>query len=373
MPNITSSGYVQTVLGPVQPEDLGITLPHEHLLLDLCGDRTREEVLEFLEADWVLSELSTEKGETLLSRWDDPIRLDNYSEVVRHWMFYRSGLGPVSIDDAVEELTHFKMAGGNCILDATPIGLGRNRTALREISIRTGVHVVMGTGFYVHQYHPPEISDLDERRIYELLIDDLQEGDGSGILPGIIGEIGTSWPIHPNEQRVLAAASRAQADTDLPLMIHPGRNPRAPLELLRLVEAAGGTLERTVMGHLDRTVFELADLLEIARTGCYVAFDLFGRESSYYPQAVFDLPNDATRLNYMVSLSEEGYGAQLLLSQDLGLPPFFHKYGGFGYDNLLVNIVPLMRRKGFSNDQIQGFLVENPKRMLTMSRNKRYS
>ena len=120
-----SSGYVQTVLGRIPPEDLGITLPHEHLLLDLCGGRSREEVLEFLEADWVLSELSPEKRESLLSKWDEPIRLDNYSEVARYWMFYRAGLGPVSIDDAVGELEHFKRAGGDCVLDATPIGLGR--------------------------------------------------------------------------------------------------------------------------------------------------------------------------------------------------------------------------------------------------------
>ena len=368
MPGEISSGYVQTVLGPVAPEDLGITLPHEHLLLDLCGGRSREQVLEFLEADWVLSELTPEKGESLLSKWDEPIRLDNYSDVARHWMFYRAGLGPVTIDEAVGELEHFRMAGGDCVLDATPIGLGRNGSALREISMRAGVQVVMGTGFYVHRYHPPELKVLDEQGIYELLIRDITNGDGSECLPGVIGEIGTGWPVHPDEQRVLAAASRAQAETDLPLMIHPGRDPDAPLALLRLVEEAGGNLERTVMGHLDRTVFELSGLLEIARTGCYVAFDLFGRESSYYPQASFDLPNDAMRLNYMVGLSEAGHGSQLLLSQDLGLPPFLHKYGGFGYDNLLVNVVPLMRRKGFDSGQIQGFLVENPRRMLTVSR-----
>ena len=137
--------------------------------------------------------------------------------------------------------------------------------------------------------------------------------------------------------------------------------------LLEIIEAAGASLERTVMGHLDRTVFDVRGLLEIAATGCYVAFDLFGRESSYYPQAVFDLPNDAIRLNYMVDLAEAGHGSQLLLSQDLGLRPFFHKYGGFGYDNLLVMLVPLMRRKGFDSEQIRGFLVENPRRMLTVS------
>ena len=363
-----SSGYVQTVLGRIPPEDLGITLPHEHLLLDLCGGRSREEVLEFLEADWVLSELSPEKRESLLSKWDEPIRLDNYADVARHWMFYRAGLGPVSIDDAVGELEHFKRAGGDCVLDATPIGLGRSRSSLQEISTRAGVQVVMGTGFYVHRYHPPEISELDDDGIYQLLIGDITEDDGLGCLPGVIGEIGTSWPIHPDEERVLVAACRAQADTDLPLMIHPGRDADAPMGLLEIIEAAGASLERTVMGHLDRTVFDVRGLLEIAATGCYVAFDLFGRESSYYPQAVFDLPNDAIRLNYMVDLAEAGHGSQLLLSQDLGLPPFLHKYGGFGYDNLLVNVVPLMRRKGFDSEQIRGFLVENPRRMLTISR-----
>ena len=363
-----SPGYVQTVLGRIPPEDLGITLPHEHLLLDLRGGRTREEVLEFLEADWLVAALPPYKGERLLSSWDEPIRLSNYADVARYWMFFREALEPMTVDDAVAELKHFKAAGGDCLLDATPIGLGRSRSSLQEISIRAGVKVVMGTGFYVHDYQPPEISEMDEPGIFELLMRDVTEGNGSDCLPGVIGEIGTSWPVHPSEQRVLQAASRVQAETDLPLMIHPGRNPDAPLELLRLVEAAGGSLERTVMGHLDRTVFDVSGLLEIARTGCYVAFDLFGRDAPYYPQAVVDLPNDAMRLDYMWALSEAGHGSQLLLSQDLGLRPFFHKYGGFGYDNLLVMFVPLMRRKGFDSEQIEGFLVENPRRMLTVSR-----
>ena len=307
------------------------------------------------------------RASALLNSWDEPIRLDNYADVARYWMFYREALEPVSIDVAVEELEHFKRAGGDCLLDATPIGLGRSCSSLREISIRAGVKVVMGDRLL----RPPLSSAGDQRPghqgIFELLMLDVTEGDGSDCLPGVIGEIGTSWPVHPSEQRVLQAASQVQAETDLPLMIHPGRNPDAPLELLRLVEAAGGSLERTVMGHLDRTVFDVSGLLEIAATGCYVAFDLFGRESPYYPQAVVDLPNDAIRLNYMWALSEAGHASQLLLSQDLGLRPFFHKYGGFGYDNLLVMLVPLMRRKGFDSEQIRGFLVENPRRLLTVS------
>ena len=358
--------YVQTVLGPVAPEDVGITLPHEHLLIDMLGGRSREEVLDILEADWVLGELGAAKGESLLAAWDEPIRLDNYSSVARHWMFYRAALRQSDVVDAIAEARRFKEAGGDCILDATPIGLGRNPAALQEISRRSGVRVVMGTGFYVHPYHPSDLRYLSEEAILDRLLGDIQEGEDDGCLPGVIGEIGLGWPLHPEEEKVLRAASRAQAATGLPLMIHPGRDAAGPLEVLRMVDDAGADVTKTVMGHLDRTIFSLKELTAVARTGCYVAFDLFGRESSYYPQSVVDLPNDATRIDYVLALFAAGHGHQLLLSQDVGLPPFLHKYGGFGYDNLLVNIVPMMRRKGMGGEEIDEVLVANPRRMLTI-------
>jgi phosphotriesterase-related protein len=134
------------------------------------------------------------------------------------------------------------------------------------------------------------------------------------------------------------------------------------MDAIRTVEEAGGDLSRTVMGHLDRTVFEFDGLLELAQTGCYLEFDLFGWQESFYPLAPVDLPNDGTRVNYVVSLAEKGYLDRLLIAHDIDVRVRHRQYGGEG----TLRIVPLMRRKGMSEDEVHQVVVGNPARILTM-------
>jgi phosphotriesterase-related protein len=184
---------------------------------------------------------------------------------------------------------------------------------------------------------------------------------------GIIGEIGLNWPVHPNEVKVLRAAVRAQLATGCAITIHPGRNPRAPIEAIGIVTAAGGDPGRTIVDHLDRTIFKLEGFVELAETGCYLEFDLFGYETSHYPASLdVDVPNDAVRVQYLKYLCERGFRDQILMSHDIAMKHYRRKYGGWGYDHILVNVVPLMLRRGMSQADVDAFLVHNPARVLTI-------
>jgi phosphotriesterase-related protein len=350
-------GKVMTVTGPVEPGALGITNPHEHLIIDfLTVDEEAQKSHQLA--------FASDTGRK--SRWDEPLSLANYYEARRNPFLFRETLQLTSVEDAEEALVEYREAGGGCIVDLTPIGVGRDPAGLRRLSERTGVAVVMGTGFYVNDYHPAEISELGEDAIHELIMRDLAEGT-AGVRPGIIGEIGLVWPVADRERTVLRAAARAQRDSGWVLTIHPGRHPDAPLDAIRIVEEAGGDPRRTIIDHLDRTLFERDAYLELASTGCYVELDLFGLETSYYPVAELDMPNDAVRVDTIVALAERGHLEQVLVSLDIDTKTRLTKWGGEGYQHIIENVVPVMRRKGFSDDDIDTILERNPQRALTIA------
>jgi phosphotriesterase-related protein len=108
-------------------------------------------------------------------------------------------------------------------------------------------------------------------------------------------------------------------------------------------------------------------MVELARTGCYLEFDLFGQESSYYPLAQIDMPNDATRVDHLRRLIDEGFGERLLIAHDICRKTSLVAYGGDGYAHILENVVPLMHRKGMTQPQIDAILLHNPARVLAMA------
>ena len=135
---------------------------------------------------------------------------------------------------------------------------------------------------------------------------------------------------------------------------------------MRVVGEAGGRPERTIVGHLDRTLFSDESLLALAETGCYLEFDLFGQESSWYLHDEIDMPNDATRIDYLRKLIAEGHGERLLVAQDICRKTALRTYGGEGYAHILEDVVPVMRRKGMSEAEIDAIVVDNPARILAL-------
>jgi phosphotriesterase-related protein len=346
MPGPALSGQAQTVLGPVAAEAMGITLPHEHLLIDF-------------EVMFKEPVTGSERG---LAR--QPVGLANLGWVRQH---FSSNLDNLQLlDEAVarDEALLFKHAGGQTLVDPTNRGLARDPLALARIARATGLNIIMGSGYYVAAAHPPDMDARTVDGIAREIVTDLTVGVGdSGVRAGFIGEIGTTWPWTDNEKKVVRAAVAAQRESGAALMIHPGRHERLPLQIVELVRKEGGDLERTIMCHIERTIADPAVLLELAATGVRLEYDLFGLETSYYPyNPAFDMPNDGERMRQILFLIERGHLSQILMSHDIAYKHCLTRWGGYGYHHLLVNVIPRLRGKGADDKIIQTLLIDNPRR-----------
>ena len=350
MSNAQLSGLAHTVLGPVRPADLGPTSTHEHLLIDLtCMFKPPREASE-------------------LFRALQPVALENLG-----WVRYdpnrnRDNLQLLDEDTAIAEASLFKRAGGGTIVDATTIGIGRDPRGLARIARATGLNIVMGAGYYVDAAHPEGMDDKTDSDIARQMVEEITTGVGdTGVKAGIIGELGCTWPLTENEGKVLRAGAAAQRETGAAVLIHPGRNEAAPFEILDLLAEAGADLGRVIMSHMDRTIQDVDMVLELARRGCYLEYDLFGWETSHYSLSHADMPNDAQRIGILARLIEEGYGEHIVIAEDICQKHRLVKYGGHGYAHILENIVPRMRDKGFTEEDIHSLLVANPARVLTFA------
>jgi len=346
MPDPELSGQAQTVLGPIAGEAMGITLPHEHLLIDF-------EVMFREPAN------GSERG---LAR--QPVSLANLGWVRHNFSSNLDNLQLLDERVARDEALLFKHAGGQTLVDPTNRGLARDPLALARVARATGLNVIMGSGYYVAAAHPPDMDRRTADDVTREIVTDLTVGVGdTGVRAGFIGEIGTTWPWTDNEKKVVRAAVAAQRETGAALMIHPGRHERLPLAIVDFIRQEGADLGRTIMCHVERTIADPAVLLELAATGVRLEYDLFGLETSYYPyNPAFDMPNDGERMRQILFLIERGHQAQILMSHDIAYKHCLTAWGGFGYHHLLVNVIPRLRAKGADDKTIQTLLIDNPRR-----------
>ena len=304
-----SANTVMTLLGPVPADKLGVTLMHEHLLIDLCRV-TRQH-------DGVLNEI--------------PL--------------------------AVEEIGFFKAAGGATVVDVTNRRLGQNPRGLVTIAEQTGLNIVMGCGWYREPFYDESVFLRTTNQIADEMVRDIEEGvDETGIRAGIIGEIGADlYHISPAEERVLRAAARAHKRTGLTVTTHAVRSP-VGLDQLNVLEEEGMNLQRVVIGHCD--FYPHMDYHEaVARRGAYVEFDSIGRGFSEW--------EILRRLAWLTNLINKGYLRQILLSQDVCFKAHLRAYGGQGYDYVVNGFVPRMIKAGISKEQIEIMMVANPRAALT--------
>lgn len=340
-------GKVQTVLGLISGDEMGITLSHEHCLVDISClfNEPKEEVSNKLA--------------------HEPVSFSNIGYIRYHMADNRDNLILSDEKQAIHELMLFKRAGGRTIVDNTNVDLGRNPLALKRISQATGLNIIMGSGYYVKAGQRVDLMDKrTEEDIAEEMIENIFQGvDGTGIHCGLIGEIGCSWPLENCERKVLRAAGIAQKETGAPLVVHPGRNEDSPAETIKILREIGTDLYHTVVSHIDRTVFEPKNRYRLADAGCYLAYDLWGIEG-YYPESlsITDVLNDTQRIAQIKDLIAHGYGSQILVSHDIAYKCRYMSYGGHGYAHILHNTLPAMRRRNMSEEQINDLLIENPKR-----------
>src|SRR5262245_29288833 len=151
----------------------------------------------------------------------------------------------------------FRHAGGQTVVDPTNVSLSRDPLALARISRATGLNIVMGAGYYVAAAHPADMDRRSEDAIVREIVREVTVGVGdTGVRAGLIGEIGNTWPWTENEKKVVRAAVEAQRQTGAPLMIHPGRDQAAPMQIVELIDKHGGDLRRTIRCDIERTIAE---------------------------------------------------------------------------------------------------------------------
>ena len=343
------SGRIQTVLGLIDPASLGITLPHEHIMVDGSA--------WFIEPE---DELGREMSGQKVSQ-------SNLWWLRYHWLQNRDDLLLACEEEAVSELNHFQRAGGSGVAEMSNVGLGRNPVALAGISRKTGLHILMGSGYYLARSMPDDFESKSEKEIVREIVRDIEAGVGdTGIRAGFIGEVGCSWPIDSREVTSLRAAVHAQKLTGAHLHVHPGPDDGSTLEVLSLLEEAGADLRRTTMAHMERSGRSREVRLALLEKGLSIEYDFFGREG-YYPLylAQIDIPNDHQKIAEIMDLIGAGYIRQILVSQDIWNKQQRRIYGGWGYDHILRNAVPVMRAKGMTADQIRTIMVDNPRRLFT--------
>lgn len=311
MPNI------QTATGPIDTADLGFTLMHEHVRVG----------------------------------W--PAMYQQYPE-----LFNRDE----EIERAVTRLTAAREAGVRTIVDLTPIDLGRDATLLAEVSRRSGVQIIVATGFY---YSIPFYFMMrPDEEMTALMVRDITEGiSTTGIRANVI-KCATEPELTPINERVLRASARAARETGVPICTHTYPANRTGLEQQRVFKEEGLDLDRTVIGHSDDSD-DISYLEEIIQNGSYCGMDRIGIQRPRTSEQ---------RADMVAKLVEKGYAERITLSHDSCCN--FHwapqelidsRAPTWRLTHIPLDIVPMLRERGVSEQAIHTMTVENPRRIFENS------
>ncbi len=356
-------GKIQTVLGLIEPEELGVTLMHEHLFIEFTLPLDEPQ-------RWQLAGRQLPRTAAELAIWNTPVTMDRLQFLHAHVWENRDLLSVQDVATTLAEVTAFKDAGGGAIVDVTSIGLGRDPAKLVEVARRSGIPIVMGAGWYRSAWHPAGHADRDVASLTDEIVRDITVGVGdSGVRAGIIGEVSAmeivTDPHDSAEVKGVRAAARASRLTGAAITLHQWvRDGVALARTLDIIEQEGGDLTRVVVGHIDAvSAANIPQLVAIAKRGVTLEFDLFGT-----PYTLSDPRLDARPMaDAIVALVKAGYAERLLMSHDVCTKIQQKAYGGKGFDYLLTQVVPYLQQRGVSAAQVRTIMVENPRRVLAFS------
>jgi predicted metal-dependent phosphotriesterase family hydrolase len=307
---------IQTVLGPIQAENLGTTYSHDHLLF--CPPAPFRDQ-------------------------DPDLRLD-------------------SQEAAIQELQYFRQAGGRALVEMTTMEMGRDPLGLQAISLASGVHIIAATGYNKDKFCK---SFVAEKAIEQIAADEVQDllggMDGSRVRAGLIKASSSQGEMTPAERKVFSAAQLAHKATGAPISTHTEAGTLA-LEQAGLLIEGGVSAEHIIIGHVDRKL-EWDDVLALAETGVYMGFDQISKEKYY---------SDQERIRFIQRLVERGHSRQILLSGDLARKSYWPSYGfgfGPGLTYILWRFVPWMLESGVERAAVEDMLIKNPARAFSWSEN----
>lgn len=317
-------GQVQTVLGPIDSDALGVTLMHEHVFV-----------------------LTPEVQQNWPTGWDEDAAVAN----------------------AVVRLRELVDVGVQTIVDLTVVGLGRNMPLVKRVAEQVDLHIVVATGLYTYDslphyfdYRGPSMRPNHKDQLEDYFLHDIEEGiSGTGVFPGIIKCATDKQGVTPGVERVLRAAAKVHRATGLPISTHTDAHTERGLEQQEIFLSEGVDLTRVVIGHSgDSTDLEYLEALLGA--GSTLGMDRFGVDV-YCPEQ--------DRIDTVVRLCEKGWANQLVLSHDASchidwFDDALLKQGAprWNYLHITKVILPALREKGVTEDQINSMMVDAPRRIL---------
>lgn len=317
---------VRTVLGDVDPVELGVTSGHDHLFV-LQGHYT-----------------------SLPQR----VLIEDYGKTR-------------------DEVLRFRRSGGGAVVDLQPFGAGRSPELLKNLSEETGVRVVAATGLHKSAFYRPVFWSFgaSSRELADLFTDEIERGmfefdrvdpfaRRGSVRAGVIKiatENGGRAPFVLNayERKVFDAAAEAHRRTGAPIFTHTELS-AGGLEQADYLLERGIPPESIVIGHMDR-VIDVARNLELGKRGVFQAYDTIAR---------FKYHGDEAEADLVAAMADAGLEDRVLLGMD-STPERFLSYGGtFGLDYIILTFAKLLRARGVSGDRIEKMLVHNPRSALVL-------
>ncbi|EFK0488711.1 phosphotriesterase [Escherichia coli] len=311
--------YLQTVTGPVAREDMGLTLPHEHLFNDLSS---------VVDAPcYPFSQRLVDKKVTAEIQW--ALKHDPYC--------CADNMDRKPIEDVIFEINNFISLGGRTIVDATGSeSIGRDAQALREVALKTGLNIVASSGPYLEKFESQRIhKTVDE--LATTIDKELNQGIGdTDIRAGMIGEIGVSPTFTEAEHNSLRAASLAQINNP-----HVAMNIHMPGWLRRGDEVLDIVLDK----------------------GVWLEFDMIGLDITFPKEGI--APGVQETADAVAHLIELGYADQLVLSHDVFLKQMWAKNGGNGWGFVPDVFLAYLAERGVDKTILKKLCIDNPGRLLT--------
>ena len=251
------------------------------------------------------------------------------------------------LDLMTDEMKAAKADGVACVVDGGHEDMGRDLNFLRQISEKSGLPIVAGTGYYTQPFYPPEIATMTEDQIAADLIHKAQTQP-----VGVLGEIGTWDTMTADERKVFRAVAKTHLATNLPIFTHTAYG-KGAIEQLDVFESLGVKPQHVVIGHVGGLPDPKAEVAkEICKRGAFVGFDRQGGRG------------DAQQVPPVLALMEAGYAANLMFSSDLSSAAQLKRNHGGGYAKTVTIWGPKLREAGVAEDVLHGILVDNPRRFL---------
>ncbi len=333
---------IQTVTGEISSAQLGITLTHEHIFND---------VKSWWHAPY-------DDNPRSLQLVNEKVSIENIWELKHDPFINKDNCSLDNEDLALEEVLHFKNLGGGTIFEATSASIGRNPEALKRLSEKSNLNIVMGTGLYLDSSMGAEVNNMSTSDIARQIVNDITVGK-DGIKAGFIGEIGVSSEFTDREKKSLIGATLAMTETGVPMQVHMPGWFRLGDQVLDLIEENGGNLKSVILCHMNPSGFDFDYQLSLLSRGAFLQYDMVGMELFYADQQV-QCPSDEENAQNIKRLADAGWLRKVLVSSDIFLKMLLRKYGGPGYGHILEFFIPRLIRAGLTKDQALSLLTSNP-------------